>query len=309
MSTVDAAIINYITNGGSSGGGGGGGSGGGGESGGGGSSDVAQRLENEYGTVQINESGKKGCLLFNAKTRGVGLTLHHANELDTPFAIVADYGSNYPEFNIYSPVFELEATKNGQTGLHETTLRSTNFYTQGNLTVMEGYAFSAPNIYTKQDIDTMFETGGSKDEDTMTRVSTQDYYEGSAPDSGLYMYLRDFHKKYLKTGLIVKIKNIRSSEIESYVLIRKSDDIEKDVNEYTDPTVGNAILVSLSSNRVVPVAVGAYSGYQYAIRIYVATGTYTVGGEETGIFTIDHMSHSTLVKIACNYHTTYDQDV
>ena len=309
MSTVDAAIINYITNGGASGGGGGGGSGGGGESGGGGSSDVAQRLENEYGRVQITDTGNKGRLLFNSKTRGVMLQLDHANALDTPFAIMADFGSNYPSLTISSPVFQLEATKNGQTGLNETTLRSTNFYTEGNLTVKEGYAFSAPNIYTKQDIDTMFETGGSKDEDTMTRVSTQLYKETSAGSGAVFICYNNFHKKYLKTGLIVKIKNSRSSEIESYVLIRKSDDIEKDVTEYTDPTVGNAILVSLSSNRVVPVAVGAYSGSQYAVRIYTAPNTYTDEGEETGIFTIDHMSHSTLVKIACNYHTTYDQDV
>ena len=168
---------------------------------------------------------------------------------------------------------------------------------------------SLHQMSTKQDIDRMFETGGSKDEDTMTRVSTQLYKETSAGSGAVFICYNNFHKKYLKTGLIVKIKNSRSSEIESYVLIRKSDDIEKNVDEYTDPAVGNAILVSLTSNRVVPVVVGTFTSEQYGIRIYAAVGTYTDGGEETGIFTIDHMSHSTLVKIACNYHTTYDQDV
>jgi hypothetical protein len=90
-------------------------------------------------------------------------------------------------------------------------------------------------------------------------------------------------------------------------LIRKSDDISKDVNENTDSTIDNAILVSLTGNTIVSVAVGAFSGSQYAVRIHVSPNTYTVEGDECGVFTIDHMSHSTLVKIACNYHTTADQ--
>ena len=153
MSTVDAAIINYITNGGSSGGGGGGGSGGGGESGGGGSSDVAKSLENEYGTATITTDGSTPVLQFWSKTRGVGVRFGHADAIDIPFAVIADYGSNYPELNIYSPAFELGATKNGQTGLNETTLRSTNFYIEGNLIVKDDYTFSAPNVYTKDEID------------------------------------------------------------------------------------------------------------------------------------------------------------
>ena len=153
---------------------------------------------------------------------------------------------------------------------------------------------------------------GNKDEETMTRVSTQNYYENDfafSPYDGVLATYAGFHKKYLKTGLILKIKNSRSGEIESYVLIRTSDNIADDINTYDDPTKGNAKLVSLTSNRVFPAILGAYGGPTYAICVYADRGTYVDGGEECGIFTIDHMSHSTLVKIACNYHTTYDQDV
>ena len=113
-------------------------------------------------------------------------------------------------------------------------------------------------------------------------------------------------KKYLKTGLIVKVKNSRSGEIETYVLIRTSDDISKNVDEI-DPNVGNAKLVSLSGSAVVPVAIGTFDGAQYGIQINASVGVYEDGGDECGVFEINHMSHKTLVKIICNYHTTTDQ--
>ena len=315
MSTVDAAIINYIIGGGgSSGGGGGGESGGGGGESGGGSSDVAKYLENEYGTLKMDAAGANGALQYRSKTRGLEFQLVHADAIDIPFGIGADYSSNYPRLYIMSPNFELEATKNGQTGKSLTTLTSADFYTEGNLTVKEGFAFSAPNIYTKQEVDTMFATGGNTDVDTMTRISGQTYFEETVPggSGGVYVYIQNIHKKYMKTGLIVKLNNTRSEETESYVLIKKSDDLSKDIHtEFSDPNTGNAILVSLTSNRVVPVAIGAATGAQYGIRITASVGVYgsTTSDENHGVFEIDHMSHSTLVKIACNYHTTYDQSV
>ena len=138
MSTVDAAIISYITNGGGSSGGG--------------TSDVAKRLENEYGTATIEPMDSSGLLNFNSKSRAVAFGLTHEGQLDSPFGIAA-CGSNNPELRMMSPNFTLEATKNGQSGKSLTTLSSDNFNFEGNLTVKEGFTFSAPNIYTKDEIE------------------------------------------------------------------------------------------------------------------------------------------------------------
>ena len=350
MSTVDAAIINYITNGGGSGGGGGGvvytagdgisiannqigvryntntmeivdgklsaKSGGGG---GGGSSDVAQRLETEYGILRMTNGGTHGLLEFNAKTRGTRFRLMHADALDVPLEIVGDYGSNYPSLSINSPAFVLEATKNGQTGLDETTLISTNFYIQGNLTVKDDYTFSAPNIYTKQDIDTMFQTGGNKDEDTMTKltgiVNVYHATDPYVPSGGCWWVFGGIPKKSFRTRLIIKMYNNRSSELESYVLIRKSDDLNQNFNNMQEDMKPNGSLVSLTSGRVIAVYLGQrdeHGANNYnAIIFAVALNTYDEATESNGagVFEVEHMSHSTLVKIACNYHTTGDQSV
>ena len=322
MSTVDAAIINYIIGGGGSSGGGGGG-GGGGESGGGGSSDVAQRLENENGTVNIDcEGGSElnaGLLTFNSKTRGVGVALMHKDQLAMPFSIRADSGSNYPELNISSPNFTLEATKNGQTGKSLTTLKSADFYTEGNLTVKEGFAFSAPNVYTKQEVDTMFASGGNKDEDTMTKltgiVNTFTVNDDYVPSGGMWWMFAGIPKKSFRTGLIIKMYNNRSSELESYVLIRKSDDLNQDLGNMKEDMKPNGSLVSLTSGHVIAVYLGQrdiHNANNYnAIIFAVALNTYDEATDSNGggVFEVDHMSHSTLVKIACNYHTTGDQSV
>jgi hypothetical protein len=350
MSTVDAAIINYITNGGSGGGGGGvvytagdgisiannqigvkyntntmeivngalsakvSSSGGGG-----GSSDVAQKLENEYGKIEMFNDDNIGTYDLRAKTRGVAFALTHDNQLSLPFYIRADYGSNYPELNISSPNFTLEATKHGQTGKSLTTLKSADFYTEGNLTVKEGFAFSAPNVYTKQEVDTMFASGGNKDEDTMTKLTgvvnvynTSDPY---VPSGGCWWIFAGIPKKSFRTGLIIKMYNNRSSELESYVLIRKSDDLNQDLIEMKEDMNTNGSLVSLTSGRVIAVYLGqrelGNANTSNAIIFAVALNTYDEATESNGggVFEVDHMSHGTLVKIACNYHTTGDQSV
>lgn len=311
MSTVDAAIINYITNGGGSSGGGGGGSSGGGETGGGGSSDVAQRLVNNGAVLSIPDATS---LTFTSANRGAKVTINHADQVGVPLSINADYGSTYPSLNVESPNFTLTATKHGQTGKSLTTLKSADFYTEGNLTVKEGFAFSAPNIYTKQEVDTMFATGGNADVDTMTRLGYRAGYATSTkPSGGEWIGIEIPQKKYVKTGLIVKIYNNRSSEIESYVVIRKSDKKDIDLDSITDSTESNAILVSLTSDRVVPAYIGMMDSHNMspAIAFVVSLNTYDLPSEstDTGVFEINHMSHSTLVKIVMNYHTTYDQSV
>ena len=238
----------------------------------------------------------------------------HKDQLAMPFSIRADSGSNYPELNISSPNFTLEATKHGQTGKSLTTLKSADFYTEGNLTVKEGFAFSAPNVYTKQEVDTMFATGGNADVDTMTRLGYASGYTSSVkPSGGEWMGIEIPQNKYVKTGLVVKIYNNRSQEIESYVVIRKSDKKDINLDEITESTESNASLVSLTGDRVVSAYIGWMDSmsYDYAVAFTVALNTYDRPSEstDTGVFKIDHMSHSTLVKIVCNYHTTGDQSV
>ena len=311
MSTVDAAIIKYITNGGgSSGGGGGGESGGGGGSGG-----STSQIENDYGILSIDStSGGYGTLAFNAKNGGAVFTLNHSKSLGVPFELVARYDSQYPYFGINSPNFQMECSKNGQTGKSLTQITSNLVRFRGDVSVDEGFTFTAPNIYTKSEIDTMFATGGNTDVDTMTVINNfSDNPSSTAPSGGEWFGISFKHKKYAKTGCVLKIYNNRSGEIEEYVLIRKSDEINVNLDEITDSTASNATLISLTSDRVVPAYIGFMESQalQCALAFVVTLNTYDPCSDSngTGLFAIDHMSHSTLVKIVKNYHTTYDQSV
>ena len=141
MSTVDAAIISYITNGGGSSGGG--------------SSDVAKRLEDNGVSLSVSSDHElildsssviEPKLVFTQNGQKYGPD-HH------PLAISAEHNSDGSALlKISSPCFLLESIKNRDGGSF-TQLTSNTIEIEGNLTVQEGFAFSAPNVYTKDEIE------------------------------------------------------------------------------------------------------------------------------------------------------------
>ena len=147
---------------------------------------------------------------------------------------------------------------------------------------------------------------GSSGGDTMTRVSGQTSFIGTARELGgmKCMYINNIPQECMKTGLIIKLRNTKTDNTITWVLIRKVYDITTaDINTFTSFGKGNAVLLSLDDDSYMDVAIGFYnSAPVYTIRI--ENDHWDIPDENYGAFDIDHMSHDTLVKIMRHYYST-----
>ena len=156
-------------------------------------------------------------------------------------------------------------------------------------------------------------TGGSTGADSLKRIANQQNKYVTIDSTTGYLYIHSIQRNQLNTGLIIKIRNERSTETETYVLIRKADDITKDVSTFTDSNIGNASLLLVSNSTYVnlPVAIGPVTSDSmsgYGIRMCIATNSYTIPDDNHGAFLNENMSHELLTKIVCNYHRQYDDN-
>ena len=153
-------------------------------------------------------------------------------------------------------------------------------------------------------------TTGSSGESLKRITNQQNKYVPIDQSTG-YLYIYGIQRGHLNTGLVIKLRNERTGETETYVLIRKVDDITKDVATFTDYNVGNASILYMSSNDYInlPVAIGPVTSDDmsgYCVRMCLATNLYSIPDDNYGAFLNENMSHAMLTKIVCNYHRQYN---
>ena len=116
---------------------------------------------------------------------------------------------------------------------------------------------------------------------------------------------------YIKTGLNWIIRNIATNELERFVLICRDIDFNFDLDKLTADTPNHGIMVSLTSNKILPLWIGKSDKREIQAVIVIASDYEAyqfvdTPSETAGIFNVSQMSTSTLMKILSNYNADYN---